>query len=212
MSEVPVAPIIAPRAGRNEKSPDRGLAPSSASIRSVREAAGPMGCERFAAPTLKYDLASATYPFRSFGTEPFALSYKIEMNGPKHTGFADRLSVAADAKKALLERAARARSAADSPAAIERRAAREAARVARDARIAERKAAKLAIETQRAAALATQQAAEAAAREAALKAEEEAREAEFAERVAREAEEEAVRQEARDARYAARKARKRKGR
>jgi|ERR1700730_683368 hypothetical protein len=58
------------------------------------------------------------------------------MNRSKNTGFADRLSAAADAKKAQLERAARARSAAESPAAVERRAAREAVRVARDARIA----------------------------------------------------------------------------
>src|SRR5436853_2050342 len=60
------------------------------------------------------------------------------MNRPKNTSFADRLSAAADAKKAQLERAARARSEAESPAAIERRMARDAVRVARDARIAER--------------------------------------------------------------------------
>jgi hypothetical protein len=45
-----------------------------------------------------------------------------------------------------------------------------------------------------------------------LKAEQEARDAEFAERMAREAALEAEKQAARDARYAARKARKRKGR
>jgi hypothetical protein len=99
----------------------------------------------------------------------FTLSYKIEMNGPKNTDFADRLSAAANAKKAQLERAARARSAAESPAAVERRSARDAVRVARDARIAERTATKLAIEAQQAAALAAAQATEAAAREAALK-------------------------------------------
>jgi multidrug efflux pump subunit AcrA (membrane-fusion protein) len=59
----------------------------------------------------------------------------------------------------------------ESPAPVERRIAREAVRVARDARIAERKAAKLAAEARQAAALAAAQAAEAAAREAALKAE-----------------------------------------
>jgi len=48
-------------------------------------------------------------------------------------------------------------------------------RVARDARIAERKAAKLANEAREAAALAAAQTAEAAAREVALKAEQEAR-------------------------------------
>ena len=53
--------------------------------------------------------------------------------------------------------------------------------MARDARIAERRAAKLANEAREAAALAVAQAAEAAAREAALKAEQAARDAEFAE-------------------------------
>jgi hypothetical protein len=48
------------------------------------------------------------------------------MNRSKNTDFADRLSAAADAKRAQLERAARAKSAAESPAAVERRAAREA--------------------------------------------------------------------------------------
>ena len=81
------------------------------------------------------------------------------MNGPKNTDFADRLSAAANAKKAQLERAARARSAAESPAAVERRLARDAVRAARDARMAERKATKLAIEAQQAAALAAAQAA-----------------------------------------------------
>src|SRR5271165_7278762 len=72
------------------------------------------------------------------------LASKIEMDRSKKTGFTDRLSAAAEARKAQLERAARARSAAESPAAVERRAAREAVRLAREARIAERKAEKLA--------------------------------------------------------------------
>ena len=55
------------------------------------------------------------------------------MNRSKNVAFADRLNAAADAKKAQLERAAQARSAAESPAAVERRTAREAVRVARDA-------------------------------------------------------------------------------
>ncbi len=59
------------------------------------------------------------------------------MDRSKNTGFADRLSAAADAKKAQLERAARARSAAESPAAVERRTARKAVTLARDARVAE---------------------------------------------------------------------------
>src|SRR6202030_1198804 len=106
-----------------------------------------------------------------------------EMNWSKNASFADRLSAAAEAKKAQLERAAQARSEAESPAAIKRRMARDAVRVARDARIAERKATKLAVEARQAAALAAAQAAV-----------------------------EAEQQAARDARYAARKARKRKGR
>jgi len=50
------------------------------------------------------------------------------MDRSKNTSFADRLSAAAEAKKAQLERAARARSESESPAAVERRAAREAVR------------------------------------------------------------------------------------
>ena len=130
----------------------------------------------------------------------------------KNASFADRPSAAAEAKKAQLERAAQARSEAESPAAIKRRMARDAVKVARDARIAERRATKLAVEARQAAALAAAQAAEVAAREAGLKAEQEARDAEFAEQIAREAALEAERQAARDARYAARKLRKRKGR
>jgi len=102
-----------------------------------------------------------------------------------------------------------AKSAAESPEAVERRKAREAVKVARDARIAERRATKLAIEAREAAASAAAQAAD---READLKAEQETRDAEFAEQTAREAALEDERQAARDARYAARKARKRKGR
>jgi hypothetical protein len=93
------------------------------------------------------------------------------MNRSNSTGFSDRLSAAAEAKKAQLERAARTRSEAESPTAVERRAARQAVGVARDARIAERRAAKLAMQARQAAALAAEQLAEAAAREAALKAE-----------------------------------------
>ena len=45
---------------------------------------------------------------------------KVAMNSLKNTSIADRLSAAAEAKKALLERAARARADADSPEAAER--------------------------------------------------------------------------------------------
>jgi chemotaxis response regulator CheB len=50
------------------------------------------------------------------------------MNRSKNTSLADRLSAAAEAKRAQLERAARARSEAETPAAVERRRAREAVR------------------------------------------------------------------------------------
>jgi hypothetical protein len=113
---------------------------------------------------------------------------------PAHarTNFDDRLSAAAAAKQALLERF-RARPPADDPAEIARQAALQAVADARDARAAERKAAKDA----EAARLAAEQAvlkaqAEAAAKEAKLHA----------------ATLEAERKAARDAKYAARKARK----
>jgi hypothetical protein len=122
------------------------------------------------------------------------------MNKSKNTDFADRLRTAAEAKKAQLERCRRAADGTGGGQGGSR------------CRIAERRATKLALEARQAAALAAAQAAEVAAREAALKAEQEARDAEFAERTAREAAVEAERQTARDARYAARKARKRKGR
>src|SRR5438309_10249502 len=103
------------------------------------------------------------------------------MNRSKNASFTDGLSAAAEAKRAQRERAARARSEAEIPAAVERRMAREVVRLARDARIAERKATRLAAEARQAAALSSARAAEAAAREAALKAEREARDGEFAE-------------------------------
>src|SRR5205823_12588202 len=99
------------------------------------------------------------------------------MNKSQNTSFADRLSAAAEAKKAQLERAAQARSEAESPAAVERRTEREAVRVARDARIAERRATKLAVEARQTAALAGTQAAAAPARWPAPKAEQETRDA-----------------------------------
>ncbi|HEY4043078.1 MAG TPA: DUF6481 family protein [Rhodopila sp.] len=113
---------------------------------------------------------------------------------PAHarTNFDDRLSAAAAARQALLERF-RARPSPDDPAEIERQAALKAIADARDARAAERKAAKQA----EAARIAEAEAARKAQQEAAAK---EAR--------ARAADQEAVRKAARDAKYAARKARK----
>jgi hypothetical protein len=108
----------------------------------------------------------------------------------KGTGFDDRLSTAANAKKAELEKF-RAKSGVNDAAFTERQAVRRAINVARDARIAERKDARLA----------------SVAREAAEQA---TREAEVAEQAARDVALQADRKAARDARYAARKARPRK--
>ena len=113
---------------------------------------------------------------------------------PAHarTNFDDRISAAVAAKQALLERF-RARPSPDDPAEIERQAALKAIADARDARAAERRAAKEA-ELQRLAA-------EAAARKAAelAAAQEAKRQAALLE---------AERKAARDAKYAARKARR----
>src|SRR5258705_12189831 len=65
------------------------------------------------------------------------------MRNLKGTSFDDRLSAAANAKKAELEKF-RARSGVNDPAFAERQAARHAIDVARDARTAERKASRLA--------------------------------------------------------------------
>lgn len=113
---------------------------------------------------------------------------------PAHarTNFDDRLSAAAAAKQALLERF-RARPSPDDPAEIERQAALKAISDARDARAAERKAAKEA---------------EAARVAAELAAKRKQEQIVAAEAKARAAAEEAARKAARDARYAARKARK----
>src|ERR1700709_835805 len=113
---------------------------------------------------------------------------------PAHarTNFDDRLSAAAAAKQALLDRF-RARPSPDDPAEIARQAALKAISDARDVRAAERKAAKEA------------EAARVAAELAARRTQEQIAAAEAKERPpALEAE----RKAARDARYAARKARK----
>jgi hypothetical protein len=120
-----------------------------------------------------------------------------DMSGSKNDDdFNERLSAAAKAKQALLEKF-RARPKPDDPAVIEREAARLATSQAREQRAAERKAARDA-ETRRLEEEAARKAAEEAARKA----------AEEAERVAQERALEVERKAARDARYAARKARK----
>ncbi len=113
---------------------------------------------------------------------------------PAHarTNFDDRLSAAAAAKQALLERF-RARPGADDPAVIAQQANLKAIADARDARAAERRAAKEA------------EAARAAAEAAARRAQDQIA---ATEAKARAAAIEAERKAARDARYAARKARR----
>ncbi len=138
-------------------------------------------------------------------------AHPAQMNRSRQPDFADRMSTAAEATKARLERAARAKEEADNPAAVERRVAREAVKTARAVRTAERRAAESAQKARQVTEIAAAHAAASAAQAAARKAEEEASEAEFAARIEREALLDAERQTARDARYAARKARKRKG-
>ena len=107
------------------------------------------------------------------------------MKAPKHDSFNERLTTAASSKASLLEKF-RARPAADSPAVLERQAALKAISDAREARNAERWAARAA------------EAAKQAAEEKARMAEEKAR------ATAQAAEQKATR----DARYAARRARR----
>jgi hypothetical protein len=127
------------------------------------------------------------------------------MSGFKNSDdFSERLSTAAKARQATLEKF-RARPQADDPTVVERQAARLATSQARDARNAARVA-----ETTRLEEEANRQAAEEAARKATVEAEEVARKAAVeAEKVALEVTLEAERKTARDARYAARKVRQR---
>jgi hypothetical protein len=120
------------------------------------------------------------------------------MKSFKGSGFADRLTAAAKAKRAQLDKF-RAQPKADDPAVIDRSAARLAASAARDARVAERKAARQAADAASKAALESERAAQAAQDAEAA-----------AERAIREVALETERKAARDARYAARKARAKK--
>ena len=117
------------------------------------------------------------------------------MKGFKEKTFSDRLSAAATARQAALERF-RARPSADDPEVLKRREERQAIAEARAIREAERKAIKEAEAIAR------------AEQEAKDKIEREARERrEAIEKVIRDASEAAERKALRDARYAARKAR-----
>jgi hypothetical protein len=123
--------------------------------------------------------------------------------GFKEKSFGDRLSEAAKAKQAQLDRA-RAKAPANDPEFAARQEARRQAALAREARQEERRAAKLAALEREAA---ERKAAEAALA-AKLEAEAVAREAEKAEQAIRDRQREVEQKLARDARYAARKARK----
>src|SRR5450432_2770211 len=118
----------------------------------------------------------------------------------KNDSFSNRLTSAANAKTALLERF-RARPGPDDPAVVARRAAQAAIEAAREVRVAERKAAREA------------EAIRHAAEQAALAEEAKAKDVELqarkAEEAARAAERAAEAKAARDARYAARRARRR---
>lgn len=122
------------------------------------------------------------------------------MKAPKNSEFQDRLTLAAKAKTAMLERF-RARPGPDDPAVLERKAAQAAIDAAREIRAAERKQAREAE--------AARKAAEQAARvleESAKAAEQVAQKAADAARLIQLAAEQKA---ARDARYAARQARRR---
>jgi hypothetical protein len=118
----------------------------------------------------------------------------------QHPDFSERLSAAATAKQALLERF-RAKVNPSDPEFLRKQAERVAISEAREARVAERKAAREAAEAVERAAREAKEAAERAERE-----EREARER--AEAAAWKAALEEEKKAARDARYAARKARK----
>ncbi|MFC4172056.1 DUF6481 family protein [Microvirga sp. GCM10011540] len=122
------------------------------------------------------------------------------MSGFRDKGFGDRLSTAESARKAMQQRF-QSKAAMDDPALAERKAARQAVSAAREVRLAEREAAKLADKAR--------EAAEREARETAernLRLEEQARET--LEREERQVALEIEQKAARDARYAARKARR----
>ena len=118
------------------------------------------------------------------------------MSSPPNKNFNERLSTAAKAKKAMLEKF-RARPTADDPAVVARRETRQAISAAREARNSEREAARAEL-----------QAREAAERQARELADQDQQVREAAERAEREVTLESERKAARDARYAARKARK----
>jgi hypothetical protein len=122
------------------------------------------------------------------------------MRPPKSDSFNDRLTAAAKAKEAMLERF-RARPGPDDPALLQQQAERKAISEARDARHAARKI----LREEEAARLTAEKAAEAEKQKALLS--QQAAEAEAAAK--RAAELPALQKAARDARYAARQARRR---
>lgn len=127
------------------------------------------------------------------------------MRGRENTSLQDRLSAAANAKKALLERA-KANNPANDPGFAERQKARLEAAAQREAREAERREAKRLEQEKEAAARAVAE----AARIEAEKAEAERQAVEAAQAEERKAALLIEQKAARDARYAARKARQKR--
>jgi hypothetical protein len=124
------------------------------------------------------------------------------MAGFKETGFGDRLSTAATAKRVQLEKA-RAKALDSKQGFAERQAARQAMSAEQSQRSAEKKAARLAIEAREAEARDAEQARKALALEAEKAAHDADLKEKAAQKIARETENKLIR----DARYAARKAR-----
>ena len=125
------------------------------------------------------------------------------MSGRDNIKFTDRLSTAADARRAMLDKF-RSRPAADDPEVIARNERRQALADAREARHAEQEAARAVQEAARR----EMRALEGAQAEARARAEDEQRNREATERAKRDAALVVEQKAARDARYAARKAHK----
>jgi Family of unknown function (DUF6481) len=137
----------------------------------------------------------------------------MAMSGFKEANFGDRLSEAAKARKAAMEKF-RVRPDPNDPAVLERQRERQAVLEARAERDERREKERLIAQEQERVAQAAREQAEReaqAAREEAEKLAAVEREIEYERKIAEEAELEATKKAERDARYAARKARKKSG-
>jgi hypothetical protein len=131
------------------------------------------------------------------------------MNRFRQTSVADRQNDAEIAKKAALEKY---RAAVNAPGLAQRLVARQAVKNARNTRVAERRAMRVAAVARKTAEKAAEEAALLRSQKAAAQAEHVAREAAYAEKVASDLALEVQKRETTDARYAARKEQRRKGR